>query len=225
MAEKQNPVGPFALSLRAVQLYHSDFLKKLVEEVTQIDGWLCNMQIPLMWDIASRIKGNFVEVGAWKGRTSVTLLLGAHPENFHLDVVDIFTGSSEHQETLKGGSTRDEFEFNLRKYGLENRVSILQKPSVEASKEYTNNSIDGIFIDAAHDFENVKNDILAWYPKLKSGAPMLFHDYPQPNPDGSHNPESGFSELFNVLNQYVRDAKDKFKEWGFVAGLAGAVKI
>jgi len=213
------PLGPFACSVRALNLYRPEFIQKLIQEITQIDGWLCNAQIPIMWDMAGKIRGRMVEVGAWKGRTSLTLLSGADLTRFHLDVVDIFTGSAEHQETLKGASTREEFEFNIFNHGYQDNVTIVQMPSVEAAKDYADESLDAAFIDAAHDYENVKSDILAWYPKLKKGAPMLFHDYPHPD-----DPNGGFEELKRVLNEFVRDATDKFEGWGFAAGLAGAYK-
>lgn len=219
MSDKKYPLGVFANSVRALGFYKQEFIQKLVTDIQQVDGWLCNAQIPIMWDMAGKIRGRFVEVGAWKGRTSLTLLSGADLKVFTLDVIDIFTGSAEHQEKLKGASTRDEFEFNINKHGYQDFVTIIQKPSVEAAKEYFDDSIDGIFIDAAHDYENVKADILAWYPKLKSGAPMLFHDYPHPD-----DPNGGFEDLKRVLNEYVRDATDKFYHWGFAAGLAGAYK-
>ena len=49
--------------------------------------------------------------------------------------------------------------------------------SIEASKKYEDNSIDFVFIDANHDYDYVKKDIEAWFPKVKTGGVIAGHDY------------------------------------------------
>ena len=38
-------------------------------------------------------------------------------------------------------------------------------------------SIDFVFVDAGHDEDDVKGDILNWLPKLKHGGWIAGHDY------------------------------------------------
>ena len=56
-------------------------------------------------------------------------------------------------------------------------VKLMMTKSVEAAKDVPDNSLDFVFIDAAHDYENVRKDIEAWYPKVKSGGIVSGHDY------------------------------------------------
>jgi hypothetical protein len=37
--------------------------------------------------------------------------------------------------------------------------------------------LDFVFLDAAHDYDNVKADITAWRSKVKSGGYLGGHDY------------------------------------------------
>lgn len=43
-------------------------------------------------------------------------------------------------------------------------------PSIEASKLFEDESLDFVFIDGAHDYESVKQDLEHWYPKIKTGG-------------------------------------------------------
>ena len=57
------------------------------------------------------------------------------------------------------------------------KAFIHRMTSEEASKEVEDESIDIVFIDADHSYEGVKNDIIYWAPKVKSGGVICGHDY------------------------------------------------
>ena len=210
--------GLFKKYLNLFRFLNPQFVDALRRDVSEIDGWLCNNQIPLMWAIFTQTEGVAVEVGCWKGRATFAFLANIPRDQFSLHCVDTFLGSEEHQETLKGKSTRVEFEETLRSRELLDQVNIIQKESVMAAEEFEDESVDLVFIDAAHDYENVKLDILSWLPKLKPNGLMIGHDYPDPD-----DPNGGFEELFASVNDHVRDS-EAFCEFGHVWGLWGAKK-
>lgn len=57
------------------------------------------------------------------------------------------------------------------------RVSFVQKPSVLASRLFEEASLDLAFIDAGHDICSVREDLEAWWPKVRSGGLMAGDDY------------------------------------------------
>ena len=58
-----------------------------------------------------------------------------------------------------------------------------------------------MFIDAAHEYEDVKQDALLWYPKIRQGGYMLGHDI---------NPPKLKKQLTKYLEQIgpSKEAKD-----------------
>lgn len=196
-----------------VQRYDQRFIQSLIDETNKTKGFLCNLQIPLLYTIAQGLGSCAIaEVGVYYGRT--TRVLGSNPY-LKIYAIDPFTGSEEHQAELKGYKYRSDYEKNT--VNIPN-LTIIEGYSVDASKNFDDNSLDAVFIDAAHDYENVKNDILAWGPKLKIGGKIIGHDYPDPN-----DPNGGFEELSKAVNEYVRDNK-KYSNFHYLCGLWMATK-
>ena len=49
--------------------------------------------------------------------------------------------------------------------------------SDQAVHHFKDESLDFVFIDANHEYEEVKKDIELWYPKVKKGGIFAGHDY------------------------------------------------
>ena len=62
----------------------------------------------------------------------------------------------------------------LKKY---KNWEIIQSFSKDASYLFNDQTFDFIYIDAAHDYNSVKNDIFFWFPKLKNEGVLAGHDY------------------------------------------------
>jgi predicted O-methyltransferase YrrM len=70
--------------------------------------------------------------------------------------------------------------FDLCKKNLEpvkDHVNFIRMESAKAAALYEDESLDFVFIDACHETEAVKADILAWWPKVKIGGILAGHDY------------------------------------------------
>ena len=124
-------------------------------------------------------KGIFVEVGSWFGQSSVFLAVEIINSNkpIKLHCVDTWRGSEEHQDDARviEDTVYEKFISNIAP--VKEVIVPVRKASVEASTGYEDQSIDFVFIDAAHDYDNVKADIAAWYPKVRPGGVLAGHDY------------------------------------------------
>jgi len=44
----------------------------------------------------------------------------------------------------------------------------IEKKSIDAAKDFEDQSLDFVYIDACHKYESIKEDIYAWFPKIKT---------------------------------------------------------
>lgn len=113
-----------------------------------------------------------VEIGVHDGSHAIEL-----NENLNIDplyLVDIW--ETFHQEGLDCDYNFS-YEITKNKFKINNNVIILKGDSVATSFKFIDNSLDFIYIDANHQYEYVKKDIEAWYPKIKEGGYLTGHDY------------------------------------------------
>jgi predicted O-methyltransferase YrrM len=83
--------------------------------------------------------------------------------------IDSVTGSNE---VICG-----ELLGNLRALGLEREVRLLVMSSQQAAQLFADGSLDFVFIDAAHGFDDVRADLACWWPKIRPGGLLAGHDY------------------------------------------------
>jgi hypothetical protein len=95
-------------------------------------------------------------------------------KNIEFYCVDNWKGSSEHKD-VKEEDLYNNFIENMRP--LEKYYKSIKSNSVEAADQFEDESIDFVFIDASHEYEDVKNDINTWLPKVKKDGILAGHDY------------------------------------------------
>ena len=146
---------------------------------------------------------HIVEVGTWLGQSAaylaVELINNGNSHNVIFDCVDTWEGSSEHLN--EDGLL--EFDWNIpSEFGLpilkekclmttdelynkflsniepvRHIVNPIKMKSVDAAKLYEDSSLDLVFIDAGHSFDDVVADIKAWLPKVRPYGFIAGHDY------------------------------------------------
>ena len=165
--------------------------------------------------------GESVEVGVRKGDYSKHILENWKGQKHHM--VDPW----EHQDEkiYKDISNRDDkwqntLYTNLAKY-MESRHpgrhQLHRGYSVQvADADFQDDSLDFVYLDARHDYAGLKEDIDAWWPKLKLGGMLAGHDFV---PDGNiHAGEFGVQRaVFEFAKKNHREfmsISDKDKDGG-----------
>ena len=117
-----------------------------------------------------------VEVGSWKGDSAIAMLKAA--DNVLLRCVDTWQGS-DNDCTGELAATQDVFAAfmeNVVAAGVGDRIAVVKKDSVTAAVEI-NDKVDVLFLDANHGYDEVRDDIHAWLPKIMDTGWLIGHDY------------------------------------------------
>lgn len=127
----------------------------------------------------------FVEVGSFLGQSTAAMgkFIKDSGKNISLHAVDIFELSDfsdePHYDVIRdhGGDFFASFMFNLNSAQAAEPVTPIKARSTDAANNYADRSISFLMIDASHAYQDVVDDIEAWYPKIKLGGIISGDDY------------------------------------------------
>jgi predicted O-methyltransferase YrrM len=136
----------------------------------------------------------FLEIGTWKGRSTVFMAekIRESGKNIKLTAIDIFGEFVSSGKAQDSTDIYEEFLYNIKPY--KDIVTPIKGDSRVIHKDFPDESFDFIFIDGGHDYETVIEDIRGWFPKLKKGGVFGGHDIDWPGVDRA------VSECFNDFN-------------------------
>lgn len=73
------------------------------------------------------------------------------------------------------------YKDNLEQIARENledtECEVIKGKSIDVAKTISDESLDWVYIDADHRYESAKEDIEAWFPKVRKGGIVSGHDY------------------------------------------------
>ena len=120
---------------------------------------------------------HFVEIGVWKGGSAA--FMGVEIFNsgkkIKYDAIDCFAPTHEFGQLT--ADIYEEAKINLKPVTDLGLVNLIKAHSLDAVSNYEDDSLSLVFIDGSHDFEDVKDDLKAWLPKVKKGGMLAGHDY------------------------------------------------
>lgn len=149
--------------------------KQHFKKIDKVDGFLKSPQQERWFFKTAKAAANgsvIVEIGSFKGRSTVSFGFGCVGTNKHIYAIDLFEGDNNIYGT---GDFLEVFNQNINSCGLSDYVTPLKMHSLEVVKEW-HRPIDILFIDGSHEYEDVKADFYAFYPFVKPGGIIAFHD-------------------------------------------------
>lgn len=142
-----------------------------------------------------------IEIGTWRGDFANLMCSKLQPNKFYaVDPFALYEGYTDKPDVNEFGSQKNLDALAARVSARistmlpEGRSVLLREMSCDAVKQFDDNSVDVVYVDADHKYEPVLADIRAWYAKVKPGGILCGDDYIE----GSH------IEKFGVI-QAVKD--------------------
>jgi predicted O-methyltransferase YrrM len=156
--------------------------------VAPVQGWVSDDSGALLYFAVRDMESvpNVVELGAWKGRSTVWLASGIRDRGEgRVYVVDTWRGTHSNPaelNLLRGygcDELFDEFLTNLQRAGVTDFVEPIRDTTGHAAKRWPKERQIGLlFIDAEHAYQAVREDFDTWSPFVSRGGYVVLDDVP-----------------------------------------------
>ena len=145
----------------------SDFATKVKPLIADVPGWLTDEEGEALYELARGCRGDgvIVEIGSWKGKSTICLGLGSRAgKGVPVYAID------PHTDTRYG-----DFESNVERAGITELVRPIASLSQSAADGF-DEPIEILFVDGSHEYDLVLEDFEKWVPKVVEGGWVAFHD-------------------------------------------------
>jgi hypothetical protein len=175
-------VGGSSREENMAKLWASEYRRRLDDGLRGVEGFL---GLDEAWALheAARLYPppsetvNVVEIGSWKGRSTIALALGVRERgNGSVMAIDPHTGSRELIEIYGPVDTYGSFLWNIERAGVSDVVVPIRKTSHHARLAVEEKSVHVMFVDGSHEYEDVRQDIVDWVTALADHAVVSFND-------------------------------------------------
>jgi predicted O-methyltransferase YrrM len=165
---------------------------KLLKQHQQPD-WDKTHGCPTIAQLARLFKvKKMAEVGAAYGHTATEVLDKAHIVQYYM--IDVW-------------SKEEIYQTIIHSFGDDSRVVILRKDSILAAKDFNNESLDMVYLDTYHNYNQTVKEIHAWIKKVKRGGILVGDGYGY-KVDGKEQVKRAVHEIFNNEQINVNLGKD-----------------
>ena len=174
-----------------------------ISEGLKLDGWRVEIPGAVRNDFPEFFKEMGykvgVEIGTYTGL--YTRILCSHGLKIYtVDPWLIYPGflGLRHSSQERQERSFEKAKSRLAKY---KNCTIIRKTSMEAVKDFEDESIDFVYIDGNHGFKYFTEDLWEWSKKIKKGGIISGHDY------RNDDIQAFVCDVKHVLDGYIKAAK------------------
>jgi MMP 1-O-methyltransferase len=145
----------------------SEFDTRVKPLIADVPGWLTDEEGEALYELARACSGRgvIVEIGSWKGKSTVCLGLGSRAgASLPVYAVD------PHADYRFG-----DFKTNVERAGIADLVRPIASLSQPAAADF-DEPIELLFVDGSHEYDLVLEDFEKWVPKVVEDGWVAFHD-------------------------------------------------
>jgi len=145
----------------------TEFQDRVKPLIVDVPGWLTPEEGEALYELAKSCTGRgvIVEIGSWKGKSTICLGLGSRAgRGLRIVAVD------PHADYRFG-----DFKANVERAGIADLVTPVPSLSQDAAAGF-DEPIELLFVDGSHVEDDVRTDFDQWVPKVVDGGWVAFHD-------------------------------------------------
>lgn len=214
---KKYPIHEQLLSEKCKQHKYNE-MKEKAFEVGDIKPELTinSKVLPSRYQVFEYLPKNCIaaEVGVAFGGFSKYILEEMKPTSFYaIDMYDEQLEGFWNKNIFKEQKIThyDWYEKEFKDYIDAGVLKMHKSISWDAMKAYPDNYFDYLYLDAAHDYESVKKDIEAIYPKMKKGSIIQFNDY-------TYGTSNVYYGVIPLVNKFINETDSEVLYFCFEKG-------
>jgi len=173
------------------------------KDLVPYTGWLESTRENIYELFAELGYNRGAEIGVDRGGNSKQMF--TRIPNLNLTLVDPWRAYGRSHSDRKTQEIFERCQRRLRHW----TPRYIRKTSVEASKDVEDNSLDFVYIDGMHTFDNVMLDLIHWVPKVKKNGIISGHDFFY-----SYSEDHG---VVNAINAYT--SSHGINDWYITGGV------
>ena len=129
------------------------------------------------------VDGEWAEIGVFRGQTSSNVLHRRPASKLYMVDSWGLHNAATYSKDKYGVWPQDFYDkcqASAERFARHYDVEVIKGKSEDAVDQFADESLDLVYIDADHSYQEVQKDIIEWEPKVKRGGWLGGHDYDPP---------------------------------------------